>query len=177
MPIQSFLRFFSVWVHRRYDVAVYRRCATSKKSVSRNISVLYFFSWQFTWCTLDVLSSRRLPHCSAIPLQWFHSSASCKRPDEMFKVSHSTSHWRIQGRGPGPGATPYFYPPPPPPPNLSVWIRYCIVLVVNMNKFYHRLFFSMLHDMIICWRRTHPTFSANELWIRLTNRDRVVKCA
>ena len=59
--------------------------------------------------------------------------------------------------GRGPWATPYFYPPP------RVWIRYSIVLVVNMNKFYHRLFFSMLHDMIICWRRTHPTFSANEL--------------
>ena len=114
MPIQSFLRFFSVWVHRRYDVAVYRRCATSKKSVSRNMSVLYFFSWQFTWCTLDVLSSRRLPHCSAIPLQWFHSSASCKRPDEMFKVSHSTSHWRIQGRGPGTLGNPLFLPPLPP---------------------------------------------------------------
>lgn len=159
MPIQSFLRLFSVWVHRSYDVAVYRRCAISKKSVLKNISVLYFFSWQFTWCTLDVLSSRRLPHCSAIPLQWFHSSASCKRPDEMFKVSHSTSHWGIQGRGAGTLGNP------------------CIVLVVNMNKFYHRLFFSMLHDMIICWRRTRPTFSANELWIRLTNRDWVVKCA
>ena len=86
-----------------------------------------------------MLSSRRLPHCSAIPLQWFHSSASCKRPDEMFKVSHSTSHWGSRGGGRGPWATPYFYPPTPSP--LRVWIRYCIVLVVNMNKFYHRLFF------------------------------------
>ena len=68
-----------------------------------------------------------------------------------------------RGGGRGPWATPYFYPPPPPLPHLSVWIRYCIVLVVNMNKFYHRLFFSMLHDMLICWRRTHPTFSANDL--------------
>ena len=66
-----------------------------------------------------------------------------------------------RGGGRGPLATPYFYPPTPSP--LRVWIRYCIVLVVNMNKFYHRLFFSMLHDMIICWRRTRPTFSANEL--------------
>ena len=135
MPIQSFLRFFSVWVHRSYDVAVYRRCAISKKSVLRNISVLYFFSWQFTWCTLDVLSSRRLPHCSAIPLQWFHSSASCKRPDEMFKVSHSTSHWQIQGRGPGTLGNPLFLPPPPPISGsgsgtasfwLSTWINFTI---------------------------------------------------
>ena len=44
---------------------------------------------------------------------------------------------RSRGGGRGPLATPYFYPPPP----LRVWIRYCIVLVVNMNKFYHRLFF------------------------------------
>ena len=64
------------------------------------------------------------------------------------------------GRDPG---QPLIFTPPPPPPNLRIWIRYCIVLVVNMNKFYHRLFFSMLHDMIICWRRTHPTFSAKEL--------------
>ena len=119
MPIQSFLRFFSVWVHRSYDVAVYRRCAISKKSVLRNISVLYFFSWQFTWCTLDVLSSRRLPHCSAIPLQWFHSSASCKRPDEMSKVSHSTSHWRIQGMGAGDPGQPLIFTPPPP--CFTIW--------------------------------------------------------
>ena len=138
MPIQSFLRFFSVWVHRSYDVAVYRRCATSKKSVLRNIGVLYFFSWQFTWCTLDVLSSRRLPHCSAIPLQWFHSSASCKRPDEMFKVSHSTSHWRIQGRGPGTLGNPLFLPPPPPPQSLVFFnaSRYDNLLEKNSPYFF-----------------------------------------